>query len=78
MGIPFWEQQALLLVTRACDGSEISSAHTGTLVELYVFWGHLSDEERLTANLRLHDRSLLEAEEIARLEARTDFPFLHL
>lgn len=75
MELPFWEQPAYLFITELRDGSDKASAHTGTVAELYALWAHLLENARQTANMRLQDRSLLEAEDIAGLAQRQDFPF---
>lgn len=78
MEFSFWEQEAFLFITEMYGRSETSSAHTGTLACLYGYWVSLADDVRETANLRLHDRTLLDSDGIAALANRADFPFLKL
>lgn len=75
MELPFWEQQADLFTARQGGSGEICGVVTDMVLSLYHFWSSLPPTERATAKLRLHDRSLLDAAEIAALADRRDFPF---
>ena len=69
-----WASTGYMFITETDGETERYRAISGTLAELYDMWIALPENERITANIRLKDRTLFEADDIAAFTEREDFP----